>query len=53
MILLAAKTFTTVAIPDELIEEIDEVVKSKNQGYRSRPEFIKEAIRKLLREVKK
>ena len=50
---MAAKTFTTVAIPDELIKEVDEVVKPRSHGYRSRPEFIKEAIRKLLREIKK
>ena len=50
---MGAKTFTTVGIPDELIKEVDEVVKLKKLGYRSRPEFIKEAIRKLLREVRK
>ncbi len=50
---MAAKTFTTIAIPDELIEEVDGIIKIKKSGYRSRPEFIKEAIRKLLREVKK
>lgn len=49
---MGAKTFTTIAIPDELIREVDDVVKGKKQGYRSRPEFIKEAIRKLLREIK-
>lgn len=50
---MSAKTFTTVALPDELIKEVDEIVKSKRMGYRSRPEFIKDAIRKLLRELKK
>ncbi len=50
---MAAKTFTTVGIPDELIKEVDEIIKIKKHGYRSRPEFIKEAIRKLLREVRK
>ena len=50
---MAAKTFTTIAIPDELIGEIDEIVRIKQHGYRSRPEFIKEAIRNLLREIKK
>lgn len=50
---MPAKTFTTVAIPDELIKEVDNVVKSRKMGYRSRPELIKEAIRKLLRELKR
>ncbi len=50
---MGAKTFTTIALPDELIKEIDEVVKTKKLGYRSRPEFIKEAVRRLLGEIKK
>lgn len=48
---MGAKTFTTVAIPEELIKEVDNIIKEKKLGYRSRPEFIKEAIRKLLREI--
>lgn len=50
---MGAKTFTTVALPDELIEEIDIIVKSKKFGYRSRPELVKEAIRKLIIDLKK
>ena len=50
---MAAKSFTTVGLPDELIKEIDEIVKEKKVGYRSRPEFIKDAIRRLLLEVKR
>ncbi len=50
---MGAKTFTTVALPDELIEEIDGIIKSKKMGYRSRPEIVKEAVRKLLIELKK
>ena len=53
MVDIGAKTFTTIALPDELISEVDGVIKIKKFGYRSRPEFIKVAIRKLLREVKK
>ena len=50
---MAAKTFTTVGIPDELIIEVDEVIKSKKFGFRSRPELIKHAIRQLLLQIKK
>ncbi len=50
---MAAKTFTTVGIPDELIKEVDEVVKIKKYGFRSRPELIKHAIRQLLLHIKK
>jgi len=50
---MGAKTFTTIAIPDELIKEIDDIVKSKKFGFRSRPELIKHAIRQLLLQIKK
>ncbi len=50
---MGAKTFTTVALPDELMEEIDIIIKSNKMGYRSRPELVKEAVRKLLIELKK
>ena len=50
---MGAKTFTTIAIPDELAAEIDKVVEARKYGYRSRPELIKEAIRTFLRELHK
>jgi len=49
---MGAKNFTTIALPDELIKEVDQMVAMKKLGYRSRPEFIKEAVRRLLLEVK-
>ncbi|MCH8004091.1 MAG: hypothetical protein IH934_05675 [Nanoarchaeota archaeon] len=39
-------------MPDELIEEVDEIVKQKKYGFRSRPELIKHAIRQLLLQIK-
>jgi metal-responsive CopG/Arc/MetJ family transcriptional regulator len=45
--------YTTVRLPKELIQEIDEIIKRKIRGYRSRSEFIKEAIRKRLDEAQK
>jgi len=40
------KSHVTVKIPIELIEEIDAIV--GKFGFRSRGEFVKEAVRKLL-----
>ena len=40
-----------LAIPEELAKKIDEVVKAKKHGYRSRQDFVVDAIRKLLREL--
>ena len=47
------KTYTTIALPDELIQEIDAIVKTKKYGYTSRPELVKEAVRNLLLGLKK
>jgi len=44
--------FVSVSIPEELIKEIDKILASHKGGYESRPEFIKEAIRKRLEEMK-
>ena len=44
--------YTTVRIPKELIEEIDNIIKRGIRGYKSRAEFIKEAIRKRSEELK-
>lgn len=40
------KNHVTVKIPIELIEEIDTII--GKFGFRSRGEFVKEAVRKLL-----
>jgi len=41
----------SVSIPRDLIERIDKIIESCRYGYDSRPEFIKEAIRKRLEEI--
>jgi len=43
--MLMSRGYTSVSIPDRLLEEIDEIVKKGHLGYRSRSEFIKEALR--------
>lgn len=43
--------YARVSIPIELIKYIDMIIKSKKYGYRSRAEFICEAIRIRLREL--
>ena len=43
--------YMPVAIPQELVEIIDSVVKSGKYGYRSRNEFVVEAIRRRLEEL--
>ena len=43
--------YTTVRLPKELMEEIDQIIKRGIRGYKSRSEFIKEAIRKRFEEL--
>lgn len=43
--------YTNVALPEELIQEIDRVVKESRLGYTSRGEIVKEAVRKFLKEL--
>lgn len=50
---MARKGYTTIALPDELMNEIDKIVESKTLGYTSRSEIIKEGLRLVLDRVKK
>ena len=45
-----ASGYVSVKIPKELMDEVDRIVSAGTLGYRSRIEFIKDAVRdKLLR----
>ncbi len=50
---MARKGYTTIALPDELVTEIDEIIKLKKRGYVSRGELVKESVRCLLDKMKK
>jgi metal-responsive CopG/Arc/MetJ family transcriptional regulator len=43
--------FVSVSIPADIIEQIDRVIASQRLGYDSRPEFIKDAVRRRLEEI--
>ena len=43
--------YTTVRLPKEIMDEIDQIIKRGIRGYKSRSEFIKEAIRKRFEEL--
>lgn len=47
------KRYVNVKIPIELADEIDKIVARKLLGYRSRAEFVTEAIRSKLIQMKK
>lgn len=48
-----AKRYVNVKIPVELADEIDKILERRLLGYRSRAEFVAEAIRDKLIQVKK
>lgn len=45
------RRYTNIGLPDELIAKIDKVIAEGNLGYKSRSEFVKEAVRDLLLQV--
>ncbi len=44
--------YTNIALPNDLVEKMDAIIKKSKFGYKSRGEFTKEAIRMLLRTIK-
>jgi len=45
--------YGTVRLPSELLKEIEEIIKQGKYGYKSKSEFIKEAIRRRIEELKR
>jgi metal-responsive CopG/Arc/MetJ family transcriptional regulator len=45
--------YKNIALPEDLIERIDAVIKKSKMGYKTRGEFVKEAVRSLLKELSK
>ena len=51
--MVAKSTYTNVGLPQDLIDQIDKIVKTSKMGYKSRGEFVKEAVRKRIEEIYK
>ena len=47
------KGYSTIALPNILLEQVEKIVAGKKNGFVSKPEFIKEAIREKVRSMKK
>lgn len=45
-----ADDYVTVSLPEPIIDKIDKVIKAKGLGFQSRPEFVKDAVRRLLQD---
>lgn len=48
---MARKGYTTIALPNNLIEQIEKATQNPQHGYTNRMELIKEAIREKLRQL--
>lgn len=48
---MPTKGYTTIALPNVLIEQVERIINNKKHGYVSKPEFIKEAIREKIRNM--
>ena len=46
---MAQDRYRSVRLPEELIDEVERIVKSGKRGYKSIAEFIKEAIREKMK----
>jgi len=48
LIHLIVKRYTNIALPKELADRIDEIINRDGLGYKTRGEFVKEAVRMLI-----
>jgi metal-responsive CopG/Arc/MetJ family transcriptional regulator len=46
------KKYANVALPIDLIVQIDKIIKKGGLGYKSRGEIVKEAVRNLIKSIK-
>ena len=45
--------FVTIQLPEDMIKLVDEIVDEKTFGFRSRTEFVKEAVRRMYTDYSK
>jgi metal-responsive CopG/Arc/MetJ family transcriptional regulator len=50
---MADKGWRTITLPESLLMEVQKILDSDVMGYKSRSEFIKEAIRQRIIDLKK
>jgi metal-responsive CopG/Arc/MetJ family transcriptional regulator len=44
--------YMSISLPKPFIERIDEVIENTELGYKSRPDFIKDAVRRYLEQYR-
>ncbi len=53
MSLILMRRYTNIPLPDELAEQIDGVIETAELGYKTKSEFVKDAVRERLIELGK
>lgn len=43
--------YTTISLPTVLMKRVDKIIESEKYGYKNRPDFVLDAIRKRMREL--
>ena len=51
--LTGMRRYTNIPLPDELAQQIEDVIKTADFGYKTKSEFVKEAVREKLVELGK
>lgn len=46
-------SYRTIRLPKELVEEIEKIIRDKSLGYTSKADFVKDAVRRRIEEIKK
>lgn len=48
---MTANGYRNTALPEDLCERVDKVIKDSNSGYKSLSEFAKDAVRRRLEDI--
>ena len=51
--LIPMRRYTNIPLPDELAEQVDGVIETAELGYKTKSEFVKDAVRERLIELGK
>lgn len=49
---MPTKGYVNISIPEEMVKEIDKLIKKRKYAYTSRPDVIADAVRRLMEDLK-
>lgn len=51
LLLLTTKGHTSISVPKDLVERIERIIEGGKHGYRSKSEFVTDAVRRRIEEL--